>query len=80
VGEEKPEPFDVGWLDVGDGHRLYYEQVGVLAGAPIVYLHGGPGSGCTPALEGISTGGGIVRCSSTSVAPDGAVRTRAKRG
>ncbi len=46
--EQLPEPFATGLLDVGDGHVLYYEQVGVPAGAPIVYLHGGPGAGCTP--------------------------------
>lgn len=43
-----PEPFEVGTLDVGDGHHLYFEQVGDPSGMPIVYLHGGPGSGCTP--------------------------------
>jgi proline iminopeptidase len=42
------EPFDVGFLDVGHGHVLYYEQVGRPDGTPVVYLHGGPGSGCTP--------------------------------
>lgn len=42
------EPFDQGHLSVGDGHRLYYEQIGNPDGAPVVYLHGGPGSGCTP--------------------------------
>lgn len=42
------EPFATGRLDVGNGHRLYYEQVGTPDGLPIVYLHGGPGSGCTP--------------------------------
>ena len=42
-----PEPFDAGRLDVGDGHMLFYEQVGVRDGVPVVYLHGGPGSGCT---------------------------------
>lgn len=42
------EPFDTGRLDVGDGHTLRYEQVGNRDGLPIVYLHGGPGSGCTP--------------------------------
>ena len=45
---ELPEPFDTGRLDVGDGHVLSYEQVGDRDGVPIVYLHGGPGSGCTP--------------------------------
>ena len=43
-----PEPFATGWLDVGDGHVLYYEQVGSPTGTPVLYLHGGPGSGCTP--------------------------------
>jgi proline iminopeptidase len=33
-------------LDVGDGHRLYVEEIG--AGRPAVFLHGGPGSGCRP--------------------------------
>jgi proline iminopeptidase len=42
------EPFDVGYLDVGNGHRLYYEQIGIPSGVPVVYLHGGPGAGCTP--------------------------------
>lgn len=42
------EPFAVGHLDVGAGHALYYEQVGHRDGTPVVYAHGGPGSGCTP--------------------------------
>ncbi|HWA66596.1 MAG TPA: prolyl aminopeptidase, partial [Mycobacteriales bacterium] len=36
-----------GQLPVGDGHHLYYEQVGTPEGTPVVYLHGGPGSGST---------------------------------
>ncbi len=40
-------PFNVSQLDVGDGHVLYFEEVGNPAGSPILYLHGGPGSGCT---------------------------------
>jgi proline iminopeptidase len=47
MSDQPPEPFDVGQFDVGDGHRLYYEQVGSPAGLPVVYLHGGPGSGST---------------------------------
>ena len=42
------EPFDAGELSVGNGHVLFYEQVGSASGVPIVYLHGGPGSGTTP--------------------------------
>ncbi|MEO0546315.1 MAG: alpha/beta fold hydrolase [Pseudomonadota bacterium] len=41
------EPFDIGQLDVGDGHSIYYEQFGYPMGVPVVYLHGGPGSGCS---------------------------------
>ena len=39
------EPFASGYLDVGSGHEIYYEQVGVPDGEPIVFLHGGPGGG-----------------------------------
>jgi pimeloyl-ACP methyl ester carboxylesterase len=48
MAEETLEPFETGRLDVGDGHVLYYEQVGVREGTPVVFVHGGPGSGCTP--------------------------------
>lgn len=47
-----PELFDTGFLDVGDGHRLYYEQSGNPAGEPALYLHGGPGGGSHPAMRG----------------------------
>ncbi len=33
-------------LEVGDGHRLYYERCGKADGLPLLFLHGGPGSGC----------------------------------
>jgi len=42
------EPFDTGMMDVGDGHRVYWEASGSPAGTPVVILHGGPGSGTTP--------------------------------
>jgi len=41
-------PTESGLLDVGDGHRVHWEQSGNPAGRPVVCLHGGPGSGCTP--------------------------------
>lgn len=41
------EPYEHGSLDVG-GDRLYWETCGNRAGKPVVVLHGGPGSGCTP--------------------------------
>jgi len=34
-----------GMLDVGDGHRIYWEVAGNPNGKPAVILHGGPGSG-----------------------------------
>ena len=40
--------FDAGWLDVGDGHRIWYQQAGNPQGVPVVVLHGGPGSGSSP--------------------------------
>ncbi len=42
------EPFKSGFLDVGDGHQVYWELCGNPAGKPAVFLHGGPGSGCSP--------------------------------
>lgn len=43
-----PEPFESGALVRGDNHEIYWESVGNPDGAPIIYLHGGPGSGATP--------------------------------
>ena len=37
--------YDTGFLDVGDGNRIYYEQLGNPSGKPAVSLHGGPGTG-----------------------------------
>lgn len=42
------EPFHTEMLKVGDGQRLYVEQCGNPDGKPAVFLHGGPGSGCSP--------------------------------
>ena len=41
------EPFKTGFLDTGDGHQVYWELVGNPAGKPAVFLHGGPGAGCS---------------------------------
>ncbi|MDQ0454173.1 prolyl aminopeptidase [Rhizobium paknamense] len=42
------EPFETGFLDVGDGHRIYWERVGTRGAKPAVFLHGGPGGGVNP--------------------------------
>lgn len=53
TGERYPaiEPYESGFLDVGDGHSLYWETVGNPAGTPVVWLHGGPGSGSTAGIR-----------------------------
>ena len=45
------EPFDSGFLQVSPLHRLYYEQSGNPKGQPVVFLHGGPGSGSGPRMR-----------------------------
>lgn len=40
------EPDDIGYLEVGDGHALYWEACGSRHGKPALFLHGGPGGGC----------------------------------
>ncbi|MFE6996006.1 prolyl aminopeptidase [Microbacterium sp. NPDC057659] len=42
------EPYGTGELIVGDGNRIYWEQSGNPDGKPVVFLHGGPGSGTSP--------------------------------
>src|SRR3954465_11996973 len=42
------EPYETGMLEVGDGHRLYWELCGNPDGKPVVFLHGGPGGGSSP--------------------------------
>jgi proline iminopeptidase len=42
------QPYETGHLDVGDGHRLYWELSGNPDGKPVVFLHGGPGGGSSP--------------------------------
>ena len=34
------------WLKVTDSHEIYFEECGNPLGQPVVFLHGGPGSGC----------------------------------
>ncbi|CAN5355401.1 hypothetical protein BH23ACT9_BH23ACT9_25600 [soil metagenome] len=41
------EPYDSGKLTTGDGQHIYWETVGNPDGTPGLYLHGGPGSGCS---------------------------------
>jgi proline iminopeptidase len=41
------EPFRSGNLDVGDGNSIYWECCGNPTGIPALFLHGGPGAGCS---------------------------------
>ncbi len=43
------EPYASGMLAVGDGHEVAWETSGSPDGKPVVFLHGGPGGGSTPA-------------------------------
>ena len=42
------EPHDQGFLEVGDGNRVYWETCGNPDGKPALVFHGGPGSGASP--------------------------------
>lgn len=43
------EPHETGMLAVGDGNEMYWEVSGNPEGKPVVFLHGGPGGGSSPA-------------------------------
>ena len=43
------KPIASNWLKVGDGHELYVAQYGHVDGIPLLYLHCGPGAGCSTA-------------------------------
>lgn len=42
------EPFNKNWLKVDNLHQIYFEECGNPTGQPVIFLHGGPGSGCNP--------------------------------
>ncbi len=41
------EPYNTGMLRVSETHEIYFEECGNPDGKPVVYLHGGPGAGCS---------------------------------
>jgi proline iminopeptidase len=41
------EPFRTGRLPVDEIHTLYWEECGNPHGVPVLFLHGGPGAGCS---------------------------------
>ncbi|MAZ43662.1 MAG: prolyl aminopeptidase [Legionellales bacterium] len=40
-------PYQEHKLEVGDGHTLHVEECGNAQGIPVLFVHGGPGAGCT---------------------------------
>ena len=42
------EPFETGFLQVSELHKIYYERCGNPHGTPVVFLQGGPGGGIQP--------------------------------
>lgn len=42
------EPTRTGFLEVGSGHNIYWEESGNPKGLPVIFLHGGPGGGTDP--------------------------------
>ena len=45
------KPYNRGRLRVTAGHELYFEESGNPRGKPVVFLHGGPGAGTSPAMR-----------------------------
>ena len=41
------QPHDGGWLDVGEGHQLHWTCSGHPGAPAVLFVHGGPGAGCT---------------------------------
>lgn len=41
-------PYASGMLETASVHRIYWETAGNPAGIPVVFVHGGPGSGTSP--------------------------------
>lgn len=42
------QPYHCNWLQVDPTHRVYFEECGNPNGPAVIFLHGGPGSGCNP--------------------------------
>lgn len=45
------QPYMTGHLDVGDGHRIYWERCGTPGAKPVVFVHGGPGAAISPSYR-----------------------------
>ena len=45
------EPYEFGFLDVDNVHKIYWEKLGNKKGIPVLVLHGGPGAGGNVSLR-----------------------------
>lgn len=45
------QPNQTGFLAVGDGHEVYFEESGNPLGTPVIVVHGGPGGGTSPQMR-----------------------------
>ena len=43
------QPYQQGFLPLDITHTMYWEESGNPNGVPVVFLHGGPGAGSSPA-------------------------------
>ncbi|MDA0372850.1 MAG: prolyl aminopeptidase [Planctomycetota bacterium] len=43
------EPLRTGRMQVGGNHEVYWEECGRADGVPVLFVHGGPGAGCSEA-------------------------------
>lgn len=41
-------PYSSGYMPVDEPHEIYWEQSGNPDGFPVLFIHGGPGAGCSP--------------------------------
>ena len=44
------KPYETGYLEVSDLHKIYYQLGGNPKGKPVMVIHGGPGVGCSPEM------------------------------
>lgn len=42
------KPYSTGYMAVDKPHEIYWEQSGNPDGIPVLFIHGGPGAGCSP--------------------------------
>ena len=49
---ESSPSYNDGYLEVGGGHSIYYEEYGNPNGKPVLFLHGGPGAGFSNSHKG----------------------------